>query len=202
MGKIEPFDIIVMDPPWKFSSNSKTNPGRNAMRHYDCMTDAEIAKLPVPLWAKRDSLLFMWTTVPMLRRSILIPEAWGFKYVSGLDWPKNRIGTGFWVRNRHEHCLIYKRGTGAPRPVKLNPDGTPKLDQRGRPIRVAPFHDSIIAGDQREHSRKPDSLQDRIDEVWASERKLEVFARQRRLGWSAWGNQIDKFEGPMDADAA
>lgn len=167
-------DLIVIDPPWMFSSNSKEKPGRNAMRHYPCMTDAEIEALPVAEWANKDALLFMWVTAPMLRRAIMIPEAWGFRYVSELVWTKDRIGTGFWVRNRHEPVLIYKRGKfPCPKP--------------------APFGDSVMSGQQREHSRKPDSLQDRIDAVWPDASKLEVFARQRRPGWDAWGNETGRF---------
>ena len=25
--------------------------------------------------------------------------------------------------------------------------------------------------------------------------RLELFSRQRREGWSVWGNEVDKFEG-------
>lgn len=167
-------DIIVMDPPWKFSSNSAAKPGRNAMRHYPCMTDAEIAALPVADLAAKDALLFMWITVPMLDRAMAIPRTWGFRYASGISWHKSRIGTGFWARNRHEHCLIYRRGKfPCPRP--------------------APFPDSIISGQQRQHSRKPDALQDQIDAAWPDATKLEMFARQQRPGWVAWGNEINKF---------
>lgn len=169
------YPIILADPPWKFSSNSKAKPGRNAMRHYPCMTDAEICALPVADWAATDALLLMWTTVPMLERSMAIPKAWGFRYVSQLVWVKNRIGTGFWARNRHELVLICKRGKFAcPRP--------------------APFADSVITGQQREHSRKPDDLHARIDAAWPDAPKLEMFAREQRPGWDAWGNETGKFQ--------
>lgn len=168
------YDIIVADPPWKFASNSKAKPGRNAMRHYDCMSDAEICALPVKEWSAERALLLMWTTAPMLERSLAVPRAWGFRYKSQLIWVKDRIGTGFWARNRHEIVLICTRGAfPCPRP--------------------APFPDSVIVGQQRQHSRKPDALQDRIDEAWPEARRLEMFARQPRLGWSAFGNETDKF---------
>lgn len=166
--------IIVADPPWKFSSNSEKKPGRNAMRHYPCMTDAEIAALPVAEWADSAAMLFMWTTAPMLARSLPILDAWGFRYVSQLIWDKGRIGTGFWVRNRHEIVLVAKRGKfPCPRP--------------------APFPDSVIVAPAREHSRKPEALQDRIDEVWPDHRRLEMFARGQRPGWDVFGNETDKF---------
>lgn len=168
------FDIIVTDPPWKFSSNSKARPGRNAMRHYSCMTDAEICALPVRDMTAQASMMFMWTTAPMLTRSLPVLDAWGFRYVSQLVWIKDHVGTGFWVRNRHEVVLVAKRGKfPCPSP--------------------APFKDSVITGAQREHSRKPESLQDRIDEVWPDAQKLEMFARRSRPGWTTWGNQTEKF---------
>ena len=172
------YDIICADPAWKFSSNSKAKPGRNAMRHYDCMKDAEIAALPVKDWAARDALLFMWTTAPMLARSMPILDAWGFKYVSQIVWVKSRIATGFWVRNRHEIVIVAKRGKfPCPKP--------------------APFPDSVIEGPQGRHSEKPEALQDRIDAVWPNARKLEMFARRDRAGWDLWGNEAPEKEDAL-----
>jgi len=166
--------IIVADPPWRFASNSAAKPGRNARKHYSCMTDAEIAALPVRDLADKSSLLFMWTTAPMLARSMPIIDAWGFKYVSSIVWVKSRIATGYWVRNRHEIVLVAKRGAfPCPRP--------------------APFPDSVINAPQQEHSRKPEALQDRIDAIWPDHHKLEMFARRTRPGWQVWGNETAKF---------
>ncbi|MFB9149544.1 MT-A70 family methyltransferase [Roseovarius ramblicola] len=171
-----PYDIIVMDPPWHFSSNSAAKPGRNARRHYPTMRDDELRALGVADLAARPCLLFMWTTAPMLRRAIGIPEAWGFRYVTELVWPKQRIGTGYWARGQHEPCLIYKRG---------------RFPWPG----FAVFPSSLLQGEQREHSRKPDTLQAMIDGVWPEARKLEMFARRARPGWAAWGNETGKFDG-------
>lgn len=169
------FPIILADPPWKFSSNSKAKPGKNPMRHYDVMTDAEICALPVRDFAAKDALLFMWTTAPMLARAMAIPAAWGFKYVSQVVWIKSRIGTGYWVRNRHELLLVCKR-VRFPLP------------------KPCPFPDSVITGQQREHSRKPDAVIGRIDAAWPDLPKLEMFARHSRGGqWSSWGNETERF---------
>ena len=171
-----PFSIILADPPWRFSSNSDARPGRNPRRHYPCMTDAEIAALPVRGIAAPDALLLMWTTAPMLVRSLPILPAWGFRYVSQLVWVKHAIGTGFWVRNRHELILIATRGRFAcPRP--------------------APFGDSVIVANRREHSRKPDALHAMVEAVpaWAGLRKVELFARAPREGWMTWGNDAGRF---------
>lgn len=181
-----PFDLILCDPPWKFASNSAAKPGRNAIGHYDCMPLAEIKALPVREIAAKDSLLIMWTTAPFAKLSFDVLEAWGFNYVSQLTWVKDRIGTGFWVRNRHEIVYIAKRGKfPCPKP--------------------APFPDSVISGQQRQHSRKPDALHQMIESAFASASKLEMFARESREGWTTWGNQTTKFDAPgaraFDVDA-
>lgn len=173
-----PFSVIYADPPWRFASNSAALPGRNPMRHYPCMTDADICALPVREWAAPSAVLLMWTTAPMLERSLAIPRAWGFRYKSNVVWNKGRIGTGYWARNRHEHLLICTRG-------KFSCPRSPVL-----------FPDSVIESRRREHSRKPDAVAARIEEIWPELPKLELFARQRRFGWTVFGNETDRFDQP------
>lgn len=169
------YDVVLCDPPWKFNSNSKAKPGRNAMRHYPCMTDAELCAMPVGRIMAKDALMLMWTTAPMLVRSLGVMEAWGFKYVSQAVWVKQRVGTGFWARNRHELLLICKRGKfPCPKP----------------PL----FADSIIPGEQRQHSRKPESVHQVVEARLPDARKIELFARADRPGWDVFGNEIGKFE--------
>lgn len=168
-----PWPIILADPPWRFASNSEAKPGRNAMRHYACMRDNEIAALPVREIAAKDALLLMWTTAPMLERSMPIVRAWGFRYVSQIVWVKDRVATGYWTRGRHEIVLIAKRGKlPCPRP--------------------APFPDSVITAPRTEHSAKPPRLHEMVEAVpaWTDLPKLEMFARTARPGWTAWGNQV------------
>lgn len=167
--------IIFADPAWRFASNSAAKPGRNAMRHYKTMTDAEICAMPVKEWSEKDAMLFMWTTAPMMARSMPVLGAWGFKYISQVIWEKSRISTGYWARNRHEILIIAKRGKfPCPKPTL--------------------FPDSVFKHPTREHSRKPEYFQDRIDEVWPDHTKLELNARRPREGWMIWGDETDKFE--------
>ena len=51
---------------------------------------------------------------------------------------------------------------------------------------------------RREHSRKPDACFDAIDGMFPDSfgRRVELFSRQPRDGWRAWGNQTDKFPPP------
>lgn len=169
-----PFDIILADPPWRFSSNSEASPGRNAMGHYPCMRLSDIEAMPVREIAAKNALLYLWTTAPFAELAFRVVRAWGFTYKSQLVWPKCRIGTGFWVRNQHEPVYICRRGRfPCPRP--------------------APHPSSILPGAQREHSRKPASLHEQIEAAYPGTRKLELFARSEREGWVSWGNETTKF---------
>jgi N6-adenosine-specific RNA methylase IME4 len=169
-----PWDVIVADPPWRFASNSDARPGRNARRHYPTMTTDEIAAMPVAGLASPRALLLLWATSPMLPQALEVMAAWRFRYVSQVVWVKHRIGTGYWVRNRHELLLIGRRpGTPCPRPL---------------------FTDSVYVAPTREHSRKPDGLFPLIDAAMPADfRRIELFARVERPGWTAWGNDTDHF---------
>lgn len=168
-----PFGVIVADPPWHFASNGAARPGRNVRRHYATMPLQEIAALPVGDMAARDCLLLLWATNPLLDAAIDVSRAWGFRYVSNQVWDKQALGTGYWTRAVHEVCLIAKRG---------------------RPYCPRPLFDRSIASERRrEHSRKPEWLYQAIDQHYPDARKLDLFARQHRPGWEAWGDQVGLF---------
>jgi N6-adenosine-specific RNA methylase IME4 len=65
--------------------------------------------------------------------------------------------------------------------------GKPRV--RSRSIR------NLIAAPVREHSRKPDQLHADLEALYAGP-YAELFARQRRPGWDAWGNDVDRFTSP------
>lgn len=168
------WEVILADPPWHFASNSAAKPGRNARRHYQTMTVAEVAALPVREIAAPAALLLMWITVPFAHEAERVIRAWGFKPKSQVVWVKSRIGTGYWARNRHEMLHIATRGRfPCPRP--------------------ALFPDSVIIGQQREHSRKPDAVHTTIDRRLPDLRRVELFARQPRPGWTVWGDETERF---------
>jgi N6-adenosine-specific RNA methylase IME4 len=78
---------------------------------------------------------------------------------------------GYWTRANSEVCLLATRG---------NPK---RIDAGVRQGIIEPA---------RQHSRKPDCVHQRIERLVAGP-YLELFARQRRPGWTSWGNQLDRF---------
>ena len=115
-----------------------------------------------------DSVMFLWATVPMLMRAGEVLEAWGFPYKSNFTWNKDRVGTGYWSRNKHEHLLVGTRGKiPAPAPGTQWP--------------------SVIDAPVGRHSEKPVIFYELIESYYPTLPKIELFARAARPGWSCWG---------------
>ncbi|MGL4320779.1 MAG: MT-A70 family methyltransferase, partial [Paracoccaceae bacterium] len=163
-------------PPWQFASNSKDKPSKNTMRHYPCMNTADIANIPVAAACAKDALLLLWVTVPFTEIALDVVKAWGFAFKSELVWPKERIATGYWARNKHEKVLICRKG--------LFPC-----------LRPALFPDSIIPGKQGKHSAKPDYLHEITERRFPDMNRVEMFARRDRMGWHCIGNETQVHTG-------
>lgn len=182
------YKTIYADPPWVFETYSQGGKGRSAENHYNCMTLDQIRQLPVGDIAARDCALFLWTTDPLLPSALKIIKAWGFLYKTvGFYWVKtykgsktvpdtlsedqSPVGMGFWTRANPEMCL---------------------LATRGRPQRLSANVRKLVVEQRRGHSRKPDAIYDRIEQLVVGPR-IELFARRRVTGWDAWGDETDKF---------
>jgi N6-adenosine-specific RNA methylase IME4 len=177
LPKTGAYGVIYSDPPWTFQTWSQKGKGKSAEQHYHCMTLDDIKALPVCDLAAKDSVLFLWATTPMLPQAIDTMLAWGFTYKSCLAWVKltkagkPHFGTGHIFRNCVEMCLLGTRG----HPKVLN--------HRTRNVLLSP---------RREHSRKPDEMYPLIEEMYAGP-YLEMFARSLRPGWTAFGDEAEKF---------
>jgi N6-adenosine-specific RNA methylase IME4 len=165
------YPIIYADPPWEFHVYDRDSGStRCPEAHYPTMPTEDICAMPVEEIATPDAVLFLWTTAPKLPESLRVIEAWGFKYVTHMVWVKHAAGLGYWVRNQHELLIIGSRGN------MRSPPGS------ARPA-------SVIQATRREHSRKPDEAYEMIEGMFPDLPKIELFARNARKGWAAWGNQ-------------
>lgn len=179
-GELQPgkYGVIYADPPWRFSNFSAKGEAKNPVAHYPCMKIEDLARLPVSRLAAPDCALIMWATAPLLDRAIELLKEWGFTFKSAGAWAKQTstgtawaFGTGYVFRSAAEFYLV---GTiGKPR----------VLSRSVRNLLVAPT---------REHSRKPDQMLADVEALYAGP-YAELFARQRRLGWDSWGNDVDRF---------
>jgi N6-adenosine-specific RNA methylase IME4 len=185
------FQIIAADCPWTFLTRSAKGKGRSAEKHYACMTLDDIKRLPVADLAAKDCMLFFWVTDPFLEIGLSVIKAWGFEYKTvGFTWAKqNRqaarsvlgggelesgffTGMGYYTRANPEQCLLATRGS---------------------PKRVTRDVRQLIIAPRREHSRKPDEAYARMKKLCGDVPAIELFARQQRPGWAAWGLETQRF---------
>lgn len=166
------YGVIYADPPWKFEPYSDdTGMDRAADNHYPTMDTEAIKRLAVP--AASDCVLFLWATVPMLDVAIDVLKAWGFTYKSNFVWTKDKAGTGFWNKNKHEHLLIGVRGSiPAPAPGEQ--------------------YESAFTAPRGKHSAKPFAVHEMIETMFPTLPRIELFARERFEGWDAWGNELQE----------
>jgi N6-adenosine-specific RNA methylase IME4 len=163
------YGVIYADPPWRFEPRSRiTGMDRAADNHYPTMPLEEIKALPIP--AAPDCVLFLCATAPMLPQALEVMAAWGFTYRTHMVWVKDRTGTGYWVRSRHELLLIGTRGE-APAPAPGD-----------QPV-------SVVFASVTRHSSKPAEFAAMIERMFPNVPRIELFARVRRPGWDVWGDE-------------
>lgn len=181
-GEMPPlsYDVIMADPPWLYENWSKAGEHKNATAKYDCMPLDDIKKLPVSQLAQRDCLLWLWATNPMLREAFEVMDAWGFRFVTAGTWVKTTtkgniaFGTGYVLRSASEPFLI--GAVGEPRTA--------------RNVR------SVVMGQVREHSRKPEEAYAAAEKLCPhAMRRADLFSRTTRPGWDAFGLEAGKFDG-------
>jgi N6-adenosine-specific RNA methylase IME4 len=169
------YGVIYADPEWRFEPYSReTGMDRAADNHYPTSSLEEIKARDVSSITADDCVLFLWATVPMLVEALDVMAAWGFTYKSHFAWIKDRIGTGYWSRNKHELLLIGTKGQ-IPAPAL----GT-----------QAP---SAIDAPVGRHSEKPESFYEIIEHYFPNLPKIELNARRARASWDSWG-----LEAPED----
>lgn len=183
------YSVIVADPPWSFRSWSDKGKNRApdalvrqkglSERHYKTLGLNDIKALPVGDLAAPQCTLFLWAVDCMIPEALDVGRQWGFTFKTvAFTWVKTKttsegfhIGLGYWTRGNPEQCLLFTRGA---------------------PKRQSASVRQLIAAPRREHSRKPDETYERVEQLVKGP-YLELFARNERPGWDAWGNETSRF---------
>lgn len=169
------YGVIVADPEWKFETYStETGMDRASENHYPTTETKKIKVRDVGSIAADSCVLFLWATNPMLPAAMAVMKAWGFEYQSNYVWGKDKIGLGYWNREKHELLLIGTRG---------NPPAPAPGTQR----------ESLIMAPRGSHSAKPDVFLEMIEQYYPTLPKIELNRRgSARQGWDAWGNESEE----------
>ena len=170
------YQIIYADPPWQYNAGdflAQTSlVTSNDNYQYESMKFNDILSLPIASICDDNCLLFIWTTSAFLYGAIQCGNAWGFTFSSvGFVWNKERVNPGNHTMTSCEFVLIMKHG-------KIpQPRGARNIKQYLSALRST-------------HSTKPIEIRNRITKMFPTQQKIELFARQKTIGWDSWGNEV------------
>jgi N6-adenosine-specific RNA methylase IME4 len=166
-GELGRFALIYADPPWRYEH--PVSDSRDIENQYPTMALVDICALPVGR-----------ASFAGLRAFALGAE---FEASRG-HGSTERLG----LQLSHLRCM----GQRGDRPRLLLPSTTRTLVAGGARLSAPAPSDrvaSVIQSRRRAHSEKPQLVYEIIERMYPALPKLELFARGRREGWSAWGNQ-------------
>jgi len=173
------YNIILADPPWKYKVwKREMKEKRTAISHYDMMNFKDLKELKINKITKKDCALFLWVQSPMILNGLELIKSWGFNYKTiAFIWiklnKKNKkpvTGMGHYTRTGAELCLLGIKG---------------KLERQDKSVK------QVLFNKLRGHSVKPIAVHKRIVKLFGDLPRIELFARKKVKGWSAWGNEIE-----------
>ena len=169
------YQIVYADPPWDYAGKtqhtSKTAVA-SAKDHYNTMKLEDLKKLKVADVCDKNCLLFMWSSSPHLAQAIELMKAWGFEYKTvAFVWDKEKTNPGYYTLSQCELVLVGKRGVFPARGSRKERQYL--CEMRGR------------------HSEKPAEIRSRIERMFPTVKKLEMFARTKCDGWDVFGNEVE-----------
>ena len=200
------YTTVLADPGWKYNDNLTMSAAnkRGATSRYTTLSTLDIMALAASSHADPrkpglsiadheiadDAFLWLWVTNPFLLNGdgVRVCRALGFEPKQLVPWIKGRIdparglvcrtGLGHYTRGVTEHLILGTRG----RPKKL-------IKSRGEDGLILAEEEAFILEPPTVHSRKPTEQYAKIERLCPGP-YLELFATQRRKGWTSWGNAL------------
>lgn len=175
------YATIVADPPWVIPKRLGVG-GRRRFETtvpYGFMSLPHIRSLEVP--AAKDCALFLWATRKVFREgeAAMVARSWGFEPCGEIIWGLTNAGTGAPpFGNDHEPVLVAKRGR-------------PRIEHEeylGVWFWRQVYEYGPAGVPQKVHSAKPPGFLELVEQITNGPR-LEMFAREARLGWDSWGDE-------------
>lgn len=177
------WDVAMIDPPWDKKKGGKRSVRPNQDRELDYATmdtDSifDLLDRDVFNFAAATHSVFLWTVDQFMQDAERSMEIRGYKRHARLIWDKqNGVAPAFSVRYTHEYLIWWYR-----------PKFTPvAFDARGR-------YPTVMVEKSRQHSRKPECAYRMIEHMFPNANKVDVFSRQKRMGWDQYGDQPSHFD--------
>jgi len=168
------YNIIYADPSWNQTKGGlrKERPNQNRSLDYPTLS---LENIKFILSQVQGEILFLWTIDKYLFEAQRIAEELGYKLHARLIWDKgNGVAPAFTVRFSHEYLLWFYKSPMLP--IDKN--------TRGK-------YTTIIREDSVKHSKKPICAYELIESLYPRQKKVELFARNKRDGWDVWGNEVE-----------
>jgi N6-adenosine-specific RNA methylase IME4 len=195
---------------------------RGADDHYETMTVDEICNLKswdamnllvAGFEVDDPAFLFLWVTNPFLLSGVgaQVCRAWGFEPKQLITWVKTKTGWQLEADSITEGEPLFNVELLNADPTEMAQDINARGLQMGmgRITRGVTEHiivatrgaytdyvldrsvRNVLFAPRREHSRKPDEQYTLIERVVPGP-YLELFATQRRDGWTSWGRALEE----------
>ena len=163
------FATIIADPPWDWGDEGDGDQLGRARPDYATLSKEQLLALPVGTLADEDCHLYLWITNRSLPKGFSLLEAWGFRYVTTLTWPKPSFGMGNYFRGQTEHVLFGVKGS--------------QELKRKNAATLLPTWKRGPNG----HSSKPVEFREFVESCSPGP-YLEMFSRSpERKDWTTWG---------------
>jgi N6-adenosine-specific RNA methylase IME4 len=197
------FQQILCDPAWAYSNRlsgaGRTVFGSGASGKYHTERTEDMALFRVSDVADPEGCqLRMWFTGPFGEDAYRLMRAWGFEPIT-IEHVLIKVRKGDGLRGDMAEVLA-KGLLGAFRDAVRRLPGHYTasnaefvlLGSRGATqLPVVKMQPSVIVAETLPHSCKPDALHEHVEMCYPNARKLELFARRERAGWTTLGDAID-----------
>lgn len=181
------YKTIVADPPWKYEGRGPASakehrpnsygaaPGSE--ERYGAMTMQELKAMPIKDISENEAHLYLWVTNAFIERGWHLCKDWGFEPKTVVTWGKLRrsdgkpsMKTGYYFRGATEHFIFA---------TKKN------LRLKGKDCEP-----TLFLSERLPHSVKPEWFYELVERS-SYGNFLELFARKKRVGWDAFGNEVE-----------
>ena len=167
------YKTVVVDPPWRITATGpNSKPCRGVIKRwldYKTMSDHEIEEFPINDFAANSCNLFVWSIQSRLPFTMDLIQKWGFNYYCTYTWIKN---TGITMQGVFRNSEFVVFGYRGPFSIPFT----------GRALPTA------FNGRTGGHSRKPSEFYELL-RTKTKPPRIDLFARQRHLGFDAWGDE-------------
>jgi N6-adenosine-specific RNA methylase IME4 len=168
------YDVLVIDPPWPVTFNSREVRPNQVDLAYKRMTVEAIQALALPMAA--ECHVWLWATHRFLPEAFTCLKIWGLTYVCCFVWHKSGGMQPMGLPQFNAEFALYAR------------KGTPQF------LETTAFM-TCFEAPRGEHSAKPDAFYAMVRRVTGG-RRVDMFNRRMIPGFDGWGAETPAREGP------